>query len=161
MPPITSTTINYKWHPFPSTIANAAVSYCLMNIIKEISTPISIGEFLDKLTILEIKSEKIKTKEKLKNIQKELDLLYATWTNSGLSFNGIHEEFHILKQINLQLWKIEDDIRLLEADRNFGEQFIDLSRSVYKVNDQRADIKRKINQKMGSTLNEEKYYTAY
>ncbi len=126
-----------------------------------LSAEISVGEFLDKITILEIKSERIEDLAKLENIHKELNTLRKTWTASPFSQQDITAEIAELKAINEALWKIEDDIRDKESDAAFDDQFIQLSRSVYVTNDQRAAVKRKINVKSGSELVEEKSYADY
>ena len=126
-----------------------------------LSAEISVGEFLDKITILEIKSERIEDPAKLENIHKELNTLRKTWTASPFSQQDITAEIAELKAINEALWKIEDDIRDKESDAAFDDQFIQLARSVYVTNDQRAAVKRKINVKVGSELVEEKSYADY
>lgn len=126
-----------------------------------LSAEISVGEFLDKITILEIKSERIKDEAKLENIHKELNTLRQTWADSTFSQQDISAEIAALKQINEKLWEIEDYIRDKESEAAFDEQFIELARSVYFTNDQRAAVKRKINLKVGSELVEEKSYADY
>jgi len=126
-----------------------------------LSAEISVGEFLDKITILEIKSERIKDPAKLENIHKELNTLRATWASSSFSQQDIAAEIAELKAINEKLWVIEDDIRIKESQGAFEQQFIELARSVYVVNDQRAAVKRDINIKVGSELVEEKSYQDY
>ncbi len=126
-----------------------------------LSAEISVGEFLDKVTILEIKSERITDPAKLENVHKELSILRQTWQASPFSQQDIAAEIAELKEINAQLWKIEDDIRDKESKAAFDDQFIQLARSVYVINDKRATIKRRINVKVGSTLVEEKSYADY
>ena len=126
-----------------------------------IQVEVSFGEFLDKITILEIKSERIKDADKLVNINKELELLRETWNNNPKSKTDLTEELKNLKSINEKLWVIEDDIRDKERNKIFDQQFIELARSVYFSNDERARIKRIINEKLGSNLIEEKSYTDY
>lgn len=126
-----------------------------------ISAPISIGELIDKITILEIKSERIQETEKLANIQKELDTLRTTWRDASLDEEKILEEVVGLKQVNETLWEIEDGIRRKESRKEFDEQFVELARSVYFTNDQRAALKKEINLKLGSELVEEKSYADY
>jgi len=126
-----------------------------------VSTPMSVGELLDKITILEIKSEKITDKDKLKNIQYELQLLNKTWTETGLNNEKTEALKNDLKTVNLKLWKIEDDIRIKEKAREFDAQFIELARSVYYQNDDRAAVKKAINILTGSDLVEEKSYESY
>jgi len=126
-----------------------------------VSTPMSVGELLDKITILEIKSEKIKDEEKLKNINYELQLLKNTWIKTGLS-NEKTEALKVdLKNVNLRLWNIEDNIRIKEKNREFDDEFIKLARSVYYENDDRAQVKKNINLLTGSDLVEEKSYESY
>ena len=126
-----------------------------------IQATISYGEFLDKLTILEIKNERITDKSKLENIQTELNLVKQLWQDSPASKIDITSELAALKAVNEKLWKIEDDIRDKERQQSFDQGFIDLARSVYFENDDRANIKRKINIKLGSDLVEEKSYADY
>lgn len=126
-----------------------------------LTTEISVGEFIDKITILEIKSERIKNAAKLENIHKELDILRQTWQTSPFSQKDITAEIAELKAINEQLWVIEDDIRDKESEGAFDNQFIQLARAVYVTNDERAAVKRRINVKVGSNLMEEKSYADY
>jgi len=126
-----------------------------------VSTPMSVGELLDKITILEIKSEKITDPEKLTNINYELELLNQTWQKTGMVDAKTDELKQALKEVNLRLWKIEDDIRIFEKNKNFGDDFVQLARSVYYQNDDRAAIKKQINQATGSDLTEEKSYQSY
>jgi hypothetical protein len=126
-----------------------------------VSTPMSVGELLDKITILEIKSEKIKDEGKLKNINHELQLLKNTWIKTGLSNEKTEALKTDLKNVNLRLWAIEDDIRIKEKKREFDEEFIKLARSVYYENDDRANVKKAINLLTGSELVEEKSYESY
>lgn len=126
-----------------------------------ILTEISIGEFLDKLTILQIKSERVSDKTKLKNVRKELQILETAWGKSGRKLEGIEAEMSALRKINETLWEIEDSIRTKEAMKEFDDEFIKLARSVYLNNDRRAEIKKVINNKLGSGLVEEKVYSEY
>ena len=128
-----------------------------MNLTAEIS----VGEFLDKITILEIKSERIKDASKLENVHKELNILRQTWQASPFSQKNIAAEIAELKEINEKLWVIEDQIRDKESEGAFDEQFIELARAVYVTNDERAAVKRRINVKVGSNLVEEKSYADY
>jgi len=126
-----------------------------------IEVEVSFGEFLDKIKILEIKRERIKDADKLININKELELLRTTWENNPKSKIDISVELKNLKSINEKLWVIEDDIRDKERNKKFDQSFTELARSVYFSNDERARIKRIINEKLGSNLIEEKSYTDY
>ena len=126
-----------------------------------ISTEISFGEFLDKLTILDIKCERIKDAEKLENVKHERDVLNNIWNADEKSSVDISEEYDALKRINEKLWEIEDDIRDKERNKEFDQEFIDLARAVYVTNDERARIKKEINVKLGSDLVEEKSYSDY
>ncbi|MGH8144763.1 MAG: DUF6165 family protein [Rhodanobacteraceae bacterium] len=126
-----------------------------------ISAPISHGELIDKITILEIKSERIGDAAKLANVRDELQLLDGLWTRDPASRTDISAERAELKRINEALWGIEDEIRLKERDRAFDARFIELAREVYHTNDQRAAVKRAINVKLGSRLVEEKSYQDY
>ena len=129
--------------------------------IKYLSTilaPISIGELIDKITILEIKQIYM-TGIKLKNINKEMKLLKNILQDKNLEINI--DLIKNLKKINKKLWEIEDDIRVKESKQEFDEEFIKLARSVYIENDKRASIKKEINQKYNSDLVEEKSYKNY
>ena len=129
--------------------------------MSEIRVPVSVGELIDKITILEIKSERIKDPAKLDNVRRELGLLQATWDESPLSGQDVSQLKAGLKQVNETLWEIEDFIRVKEMERAFDEQFIELARSVYINNDRRAALKRQLNEATGSTLVEEKDYPDY
>jgi len=121
----------------------------------------SPGEFLDKLSILEIKAERMTDPAKLANVRRELDLLRATWESSPLAERDISAALVELKQVNLSLWEVEDRLREKEAQGAFDAEFVELARSVYKTNDRRAAIKRDLNVALGSDLIEEKSYKAY
>tara|TARA_B100000029_G_scaffold271606_1_gene266662 strand:- start:2108 stop:2497 length:390 start_codon:yes stop_codon:yes gene_type:complete len=121
----------------------------------------SAGELIDKLTILEIKKEKIKDQKNLKIINKEYLSLKKSLDNTLKINNQINNLWNQLRDINLKLWEIEDAKRLAEKNKNFDENFIKLSRNVYKFNDQRAKIKFEINQLCGSDIKEIKQYTEY
>jgi hypothetical protein len=126
-----------------------------------ISVPVSFGELIDKLTILEIKDARIGDAARRANVRTELDLLASTWEAAPASRTDIAAERARLRAVNEALWDIEDRIRLKEKDKAFDAEFIELARSVYIRNDERAAIKREINQKLGSTLVEEKSYQEY
>ncbi|MBU6417462.1 MAG: hypothetical protein KJS83_09870 [Xanthomonadaceae bacterium] len=126
-----------------------------------ISAPVSYGELIDKITILEIKSERMTDAAKLANVRDELQLLNALWRGDPASRTDISAERAELKFINEALWEIEDEIRVKERDRAFDARFIELARAVYHTNDQRAAVKRAINLKLGSRLVEEKSYQDY
>jgi hypothetical protein len=126
-----------------------------------IQTPVSYGELIDKITILEIKSRRIGDDAKLANVRNELDLLNATWANSSASQTDITVERARLLAVNELLWDIEDRIRLKERAQAFDQEFIELARAVYFRNDERAAFKREINLKLGSELVEEKSYQDY
>lgn len=126
-----------------------------------ITIDVSLGELLDKLTILQIKSERIRDAAKLVNVRKELDLLTQTWARSPFAAKDIREPLGRLKAINEQLWDIEDRIRVKESQSAFDPEFIELARSVYLCNDERAAIKRELNILLGSELVEEKSYADY
>lgn len=126
-----------------------------------INTPISVGELLDKITILEIKSSKIKDTEKLKNINHELSLLTEIWNQGGFTGSEMDELRKQLKEVNQTLWVIEDDIRIKEKHKSFSDEFVQLARSVYFENDVRARVKKEINLLSGSELVEEKSYEDY
>jgi hypothetical protein len=126
-----------------------------------IQTPVSYGELIDKITILEIKSRQIRDEAKLANVRNELDLLNATWANDAASQTDIGDERARLLAVNETLWDIEDRIRLKEKAQAFDAEFIELARAVYFRNDERAAFKREINLKLGSQLVEEKSYQDY
>ncbi|HEX5953905.1 MAG TPA: DUF6165 family protein [Rhodanobacteraceae bacterium] len=126
-----------------------------------ISAPVSFGELIDKITILEIKSERMTDAAKLANVRDELELLGALWTQGPASATDISAERAELKHINEALWEIEDEIRLKERCQAFDARFIELARAVYHTNDKRAAVKRAINLKLGSRLVEEKSYQDY
>lgn len=128
--------------------------------MENINVPISPGELLDKITILEIKSENIDNQEKLANVKTELKLLSQIWnsTSPDPSLDTLKQE---LKDNNKALWDIEDKIRIKESNNEFDQVFVELARSVYIQNDKRADTKKKINLKLGSEIVEEKSYADY
>ena len=133
----------------------------MTNKSKKILTEISAGELLDKITILEIKLVKIKDKENLLEINKEYESLKET-KNSNIKLTKNLEKLIIqLKEINLKLWDIEDKKRICEKNKDFGQAFVDLSRSVYLNNDKRANIKSEINKILGSNIREIKKYVNY
>ena len=125
-----------------------------------ISTPVSLGELVDKISILHIKNKNIKDDEKLKLIREELKLLTIT-LNGYLKKNDIQEFLDALIKINSELWIIEDEIRDCERSKKFDEKFISLARSVYITNDKRSEIKLDINKKFGSEIVEVKSYEEY
>ncbi len=127
----------------------------------QINVPISPGELVDKITILEIKKEFIKNDNKLKNINHEYDLLMQIYTTQISETDGISGLKNKLKEINLELWKIEDDIRDCEREKSFSDTFIELARSVYFTNDRRSKVKLEINLLLNSNLVEEKSYKDY
>ena len=126
-----------------------------------IKVPVSFGEVLDKITILEIKSERIADREKVKNVRLELDELSATWNEAVQGQAAIANLRQQLKAVNEELWEIEDDIREQEAAQDFGPRFIELARAVYVTNDKRAAIKKEVNLALGSRFVEEKSYQDY
>ena len=127
----------------------------------EIRVPISPGELIDKITILEIKSERMSNPDKVSNVRRELQMLLDIWQGSGHADADIGQERAALKSINEQLWVIEDEIREEERNQRFEAQFIRLARAVYVTNDERAAVKRQINEKLGSAIMEEKSYAQY
>ena len=126
-----------------------------------IKIELSVGELLDKISILQIKAERIDDPSKVKNINKELDVLMSLGNDSPYSDTNLSAEINELKNINEALWDIEDKIRDKERNQLFDKDFIELARSVYFTNDKRAEIKRIINGKTGSELIEEKSYSDY
>ena len=129
--------------------------------MQDILIPVSPGELLDKITILRIKSARIADAGRRANVRLELGLLEKTWRESGCAAVDIAAEERALSQINERLWDIEDRIRDKEAGQTFDRDFIELARSVYVSNDERAAIKKSINQKLGSRIVEEKSYKPY
>ena len=126
-----------------------------------IEVPISIGELYDKISILEIKQEKIKNTESLKFIKDEYNILKAELDKNVKNDEKLKNLFNSLKEINSKLWIIEDDKRMCEKNKDFGEKFIKLSRDVHFLNDDRAKIKLEINNHSGSKIKEIKEYTGY
>ena len=129
--------------------------------MNKIIVEVSIGELLDKISILEIKQEKIKDPEKLKFIKNEYSILKDQLEKNVNSNDELNNLFKSLKEINAKLWVIEDNKRKCEKDKNFGEEFIKLSRDVHFLNDDRAKIKLEINNHTGSVIKEVKEYTNY
>ena len=126
-----------------------------------IHVPVSFGELLDKVAILEIKSERMSDPVKLANVRRELDELRGTWGRSAQATIDIADLLAALKAVNERLWVIEDDIRIKESKQEFDAEFIRLARAVYFENDERARVKRDINIQLGSALVEEKSYQDY
>lgn len=120
---------------------------------------VSIGELVDKLSILAIKLQKISNPDKIVNIKKEYDILLKATQELGISLDS--DEYLRLVEVNLQLWEIEDRIRIKESNKEFDAEFISLARSVYFRNDDRSDVKREINLRYNSELIEEKEYINY
>jgi transcriptional regulator of nitric oxide reductase len=129
--------------------------------MENLLVPVSPGEVLDKITILEIKSERISDPEKVVNVRRELALLQETWGNSIRDDEVIRRLHAQLKEINEALWEIEDDIRDKERLREFDERFIELARAVYVTNDRRSQVKKELNLHLGSGIVEEKSYQDY
>ena len=129
--------------------------------MNKILVEVSIGELLDKISVLEIKKEKIKDPEKLKFINNEYNILNEQLKNNVKSDDKLNNLFKSLKEINSKLWVIEDEKRLCEKNSDFGEKFIKLSRDVHFLNDERANIKLEINKLTKSKIKEIKEYTNY
>ena len=129
--------------------------------MNKILVEVSVGELLDKISILEIKKEKIKDSEKLKYIKNEHQILNEQLTKNVKSNEKVEKLFESLKEINAKLWVIEDEKRLCEKNSDFGEKFINLSRNIHFLNDDRARIKLEINQETKSKIKEIKEYTEY
>jgi len=142
-------------------VVTLGVIFMSCNEMSLISAPVSFGELIDKITILEIKSERITDAAKLANVRDELQILDRLWNMDEHPPTDIAPERAELKRINEALWEIEDEIRLKERDQAFDARFIELARAVYRTNDKRAAVKRAINLKLGSRLVEEKSYQAY
>ena len=128
---------------------------------RSISIQVSAGELIDKLTILEIRAERIGNARKLRHVQQELMLLRTIRASAIRSTAQLTKLTQRLTTVNKQLWRIEDAIRVCEQKQEFGPQFIELARSVYHLNDWRSELKRRINELVGSTLVEEKSYSRY
>ena len=133
----------------------------LARMMSEILVPVSFGELLDKIAILQIKSERMSDAGKLANVRNELAALEKTWMAHPAAGHNIAELRKALKAVNERLWVIEDDIRLKERAQAFDEDFVRLARSVYIENDERARIKKDINLALGSAYVEEKSYEDY
>jgi len=127
----------------------------------ELLVPISPGELVDKITILEIKSQRMTDAVKLGNVLTELEMLTSTWRGSAFAAHDIDAEWRSLRSVNERLWDIEDRIRDKEREAAFDAEFIELARAVYVTNDERAALKKRINTRLGSTLVEEKSYADY
>ncbi|MCU0761074.1 MAG: DUF6165 family protein [Steroidobacteraceae bacterium] len=129
--------------------------------MKDILVPVSPGELLDKITILRIKAARIDDPAKLANVRVELGLLEQTWRDSGAAAGGVAADEAALQSVNEALWDIEDRIRDKEAAGEFDATFVELARAVYVTNDERAAIKKRINNALGSRIVEEKSYKPY
>ena len=127
----------------------------------KILVEVSVGELLDKISILDIKKDKIKNKENLEYIQKEYNILKSEYDNKVKSDDKLSLLYNSLKEINSKLWDIEDDKRMCEKNSDFGEKFIKLSRDVHFLNDERPKIKLEVNNLTGSRIKEIKEYTKY
>ncbi len=129
--------------------------------MNEILIPISPGELLDKITILEIKAERIADATKVANVKTELEMLNRVWRDAVAMDAELDAMRAELKSINERLWEIEDDIRDEERNRRFGERFVELARAVYVTNDERAAVKKRVNLHLNSAIVEEKSYQDY
>tara|TARA_B100000315_G_scaffold210567_1_gene206910 strand:+ start:10938 stop:11333 length:396 start_codon:yes stop_codon:yes gene_type:complete len=129
--------------------------------IKSVSVDIAPGELIDKITILDIKSERMDDAAKLANVRHELAILTATRDKDIATSSELEELTAKLKAVNEILWEIEDDIRECEAAKDYSQKFVDLARAVYVTNDERANLKREINMLLGSDIIEEKSYKPY
>jgi len=127
----------------------------------DILAPISVGELIDKITILRIKRERIRAAPAQANVEHELDRLIEIRARASLDLANLAGLEHELFQVNGRLWDVEDELRALEQNGNFGKRFMELARSVYRLNDQRSALKRRINKVTDSTIVEEKSYPAY
>ena len=128
---------------------------------KKILSEISAGELLDKISILEIKLEKVKDKIGQEEIKKEYKILKEIQSSSVKLENKIKDLFKSIKEVNLNLWEVEDNLRICEKNKDFGKKFIELAREVYFNNDKRAKIKSEINELLGSNIREIKQYVKY
>ncbi len=134
---------------------------CYHSVMDAILVPVSPGELLDKITILRIKSARIEDAARVANVRRELALLEHNWRQSVPAAAQLSDDESALERVNTQLWDIEDQIRRLEAQQRFDASFIELARSVYLRNDERAAIKQRINLKLNSVIIEEKSYQPY
>lgn len=126
-----------------------------------LSVYVSLGEVIDKISILEIKKNKLTSQIAIENVTKELDILHRSLEKSDLEHVLVSEFFGELVKVNSSLWDVEDELRRLESLSQFGDTFVKLARSVYQLNDHRAALKRKVNTEFGSGLIEEKSYQHY
>ena len=126
-----------------------------------ISVYVSLGEVIDKISILEIKKNKLTSQISIENVTKELDILHQSLKENDLGYVLNSEFFGDLVKVNSSLWDVEDELRRLESVGEFGDTFVKLARSVYELNDHRAALKRKVNTELGSGLIEEKSYQPY
>ena len=133
----------------------------MTNKSKKILSEVSAGELFDKISILEIKLDKVKDKSSQEEIAKEYNSLKEAKNLNIKSTEKLEELFKKIKEVNLKLWNIEDKIRICEKNKDFGETFIDLARGVYLNNDKRAKIKSTINERLGSNIKEIKQYVKY
>lgn len=129
--------------------------------MKDVLIPVSPGELLDKITILRIKVARILDAAKLGNVKLELALLEQAWRDAGAGADDVSQHQHALQHVNERLWDTEDRIREKEAKQTFDREFIELARAVYVANDERAAIKKRINELLGSRIVEEKSYKPY
>ena len=127
----------------------------------KVNVPISLGELFDKISILEIKNKKILDESKIVNIKKELNGLKKVLDELNINLSETNNLYNKLYKINLTLWEVEDSIRVLEKNEDFGEKFIELARAVYITNDQRFEVKNDINKLFNSEYVEEKSYEDY
>ncbi len=128
---------------------------------RAVNVDVAPGELIDKITILMIKSERMDDPAKLANVLLELDILRAARGSSISESEALDDLTTRLKKVNEALWEIEDNIRACEAERDFGDNFVQLARAVYRTNDKRAELKREINLLLGSEIVEEKSYKSY
>ena len=133
----------------------------MVNKSKKILSEISVGELLDKISILEIKIEKINNKNDNEEIRKEHKILKNIENSSVVSTSKVKDLFKLLKEVNTNLWDIEDKLRICEKNKDFGKNFIELARDVYFNNDKRSKIKSEINELLGSNIKEIKQYANY
>jgi hypothetical protein len=130
-------------------------------MVQGVETPIAVGELIDKITILEIKSERLTDVAKLRNVRSELDLLRARRDAVLASSGPLSALAARLKDVNIRIWELEDAIRDCERRKDFGDSFVGTARAIYRTNDERAGVKREINELTGSVIVEEKSYTKY
>lgn len=146
------------WRPVFEAVAAELARAAPPPSVRAVAAEISIGELIDKITILELKAERIGDPARLRNVRAELGRLRAVHARAVRPSEPVDTLTAELRSVNAALWQVEDDIRLCERAGDFGERFVELSRAVYRTNDLRASIKKRLNELLGSEIVEEKQY---